>query len=89
VEKYPFPLNVENKDDSIAISMMCIGWNVYMPEGYETLNKQFERLTKDFDHHLMFISNDKIGFTRHKGFFDKSQIIKEEKIGSFVYYSNE
>lgn len=46
-QKYPF--KIEAKEDDIAISFLCLGWNCYLHEEQKTLNEQFKALSKDFN----------------------------------------
>lgn len=78
--EYPFPIKV-NKATDLAISVMCLTWNVYLYEGEKTLRKQLETLSRDFNHCLLIVQPNKLS-TAVK-YFKCCEIFDE-----FIYLSN-
>lgn len=53
---YPFEIKA-NKENDVAISILCLGWNCYLTNGEETLRTQMEQLSKDFNHVILYIDS--------------------------------
>ena len=54
-----YPFKIYAPDNALAVSVMCLGWGVYLYKGTKTLRKQFESLARDFNHCLLYISNER------------------------------
>ena len=53
---YPFKIKADKQND-VAISILCLCWNCYLTDGEETLRTQMEQLSKDFNHVILYIDN--------------------------------
>lgn len=74
---YPSPLPLVEGD--LAISVLCLGWNVYLYEGEKTFNEQFEALSADFKHALLYIPTERLeSIGRY--------FVKTEKVAEGLYY---
>lgn len=59
-----YPFEIKTKNDSVAISVLCLTWNCYLHEGNKTLNQQLTQLAKDFDKAILYISKDKVDYVK-------------------------
>lgn len=79
VGRYPFKIGTHNHD--LAVSILCLTWNCYLYEGEITLREQCEALARDFDHVILYMSEDKIEFVRK--YFGRVERLKE----NLMYFS--
>lgn len=76
---YPCELPVKSKD--LAVSVLCLTWNCYLYEGEKTLIEQCKALKRDFDHCLLYVTNN--GKEMMSRYFPT---VKEVR-GGFYYFS--
>lgn len=74
-----YPCDVFVERDTLAVSVLCLTWNVYLYEKEKTLQEQCEALQRDFKHCLLY--------TTDEGMACVSKYFKEtEKVGQGLYY---
>lgn len=45
-------------ENTLAVAVLSLGWNIYLYEDEKTLDKQIQALSEDFKHMLMYVQND-------------------------------
>lgn len=74
-----YPCEVPVKPNDLGVSVLCLTWNCYLYENEKTLKEQCEALKRDFDHCLLYITNEAKNYV--------SQYFKKVKsIGKNLYY---
>lgn len=78
-QPYPFKINIEEPNNVLAVSVMCLSWECYLYDGENTLRKQFDSLSRDFKHCLLKIQKNKLDII-------KEYFCNVEKIDDDLYY---
>ena len=83
--EYPCKLNPKEQD--LAVSVLCLGWNCYLYEGDKTLNEQFEALSRDFRQALIYAPQHILPTV--KKHFKEVEILTSSDIDmNFIYMKN-
>lgn len=80
VNSYPCELPVQKGD--MAVSVLCLTWNIYLVEGEKTLREQCESLQRDFEHCLIYVQKNHVDVL--KEYFNMSEHVE----GNLYYFSN-
>lgn len=60
--KGKYPCKIENNNNYLGVSSMCISWECYLDDGLETLYKQFKKLSEDFKKCLIYGQKDNMPY---------------------------
>lgn len=75
-----YPMDIKTSKSDMAVSVLCLTWNCYLFDGIETLKAQCEALARDFNHVLLYMPRESVGFVAKH--FDG-----HENLGrNFVYF---
>lgn len=76
--KMHYPAKIDVPDNSLGVSVLCLGWNCYLYEGDETLEAQAKALSEDFKHCLLYLPYKDKRLDVFKRYFKGFEIIESD-----------
>jgi hypothetical protein len=89
VAKGYYPDDIEFKygdDDTLAISHLCLTWNIYTGNDDETVIKQIKGLKRDFKYILIQAQHDKVWIIEQE--FDNIEKLDSEHLAELLFITN-